>query len=472
MSTRSISEVIDDIGFGRAQVYTTILAHGIWIADATEVTMVTVVTQAIDKEFGLNDAQLASLASIVFVGLAVGATISGYVGDRMGRRIPIISCYLGVAILAVVSAFMWNFVSLLVVRFLLGIVMALGMPVSLTLVSEMSPKAWRVALMGARGIVFAMGGLLACIIVVIDNPGLKGLHWRVDVALSAIPSFVFGTLAFFFLQESAVFLADKGQHARAKEVLEWMRDKNSSACTDLAYETDAPAGLEEQSKGRAPLPWRAQMSVIFGPRQVYSTLFICMGVFTVNLVEYGTAYAEPRVFQGTHASLVAGLQLALKYLINIPLRVIVTCLVVVLGKKLSGILGFFFGNLVGLLLFAWMGSLEDRSSGLAFLYYLSQYLPLVGVAMTILVSYQFSVEAFPTSLRATGSGVAMAFSRIASIAAPYLFELVPGSWRNFYYILAGVSLFTGVLGLFIHSDMAVVAQMAQDDIDKMQPLKG
>lgn len=46
--------------------------------------------------------------------------------------------------------------------------MGLGMPSSLALVSEMSPVAWRAPLMGMRGIMFAIGNMLAAFIMLLD----------------------------------------------------------------------------------------------------------------------------------------------------------------------------------------------------------------------------------------------------------------------------------------------------------------
>lgn len=81
-----ITDVINHIGFGPAQVYTAILANGVWMADGIEFAMVPVLMSSIASDLSLSDAQKASSAAVVFAGIGVGSILGGYFGDHFGRR--------------------------------------------------------------------------------------------------------------------------------------------------------------------------------------------------------------------------------------------------------------------------------------------------------------------------------------------------------------------------------------------------
>ena len=57
-----------------------------WLFDAMDTGMVSFVLVTLAKEWGLSAQQSGWVVSIGFVGMALGAVLSGWAADRFGRR--------------------------------------------------------------------------------------------------------------------------------------------------------------------------------------------------------------------------------------------------------------------------------------------------------------------------------------------------------------------------------------------------
>ena len=57
-----------------------------WALDAMDVGLISFIMAALAAEWGLGSGELSALASVGFVGMAVGATLGGLLADRIGRR--------------------------------------------------------------------------------------------------------------------------------------------------------------------------------------------------------------------------------------------------------------------------------------------------------------------------------------------------------------------------------------------------
>merc|ERR1712113_214717 len=97
---------------------------------------------------------------------------------------------------------------------------------------------------------------------------------------------------------------------------------------------------EEAAQSATDRRCHYEFDVIFRRRYFYSTLTLALASFVLNMVEYGTAFAEPQVLPQTSAELPAGIQLLVKYTINIPVRLGVTVLANMLSCRASLVLGF------------------------------------------------------------------------------------------------------------------------------------
>lgn len=93
-----------------------------WILDGLEVTMVGSLSGAIAKapEMHLSSADVGALGSAYVAGAVLGALFFGWLTDRLGRKRLFTVTLLVYLLATIASGLSWNFVSLLVFRFVTG----------------------------------------------------------------------------------------------------------------------------------------------------------------------------------------------------------------------------------------------------------------------------------------------------------------------------------------------------------------
>lgn len=100
----TLSGVVERLGIGPAQLRTGLLGGGVYLADGAELLLISAVTQAVSVEWQLQAWQRGLVVSIVFVGILLGNSLCGPIGDKFGRRLPVLISYFGIALFSVLSA--------------------------------------------------------------------------------------------------------------------------------------------------------------------------------------------------------------------------------------------------------------------------------------------------------------------------------------------------------------------------------
>merc|ERR1719203_448972 len=99
-----------------------------------------------------------------------------------------------------------------------------------------------------------------------------------------------------------------------------------------------------------------------------------------------------------------------------------------------------------------------RNSISELLYLISQNVPGVVPSLGFLACYQLAVDLFPVRARATSASVIVSAGRVASIMAPFLYEVFP-TWQAFYCLMVFLCLTTLLLTLSLLPVRPSVADM-------------
>ena len=150
----------------------------------------------------------AAFTAALMLGAAVGGTLLGNLGDRIGRATAMGVSILFYSVFAGLGAFVTSCEQMLALRFLVGLGVGGMWPNGVALVAECWPNASRPTVSGVLGAGINVG-ILALSQLVRVHP-ITPDAWRWIFILAAVPA-VLGVLVLIALPESPKWLASRGQ---------------------------------------------------------------------------------------------------------------------------------------------------------------------------------------------------------------------------------------------------------------------
>jgi putative MFS transporter len=376
-----------------------------WMFDAMDVLMLSFLLAPIRAEFKLDATGVGLVASATFVGMFFGAAVAGRLADRYGRRTVFTATLVIFSIGSALSALAPTFETLLAARVIAGLGLGGELPVVATLVSELSPRAQRGRMIVLLESFWAYGTILAGIvaITVVANYG-----WRWGFAVGALPALYVAYLR-RALPESPRFLAEKGRAPEADAVVRRVERAGGGALLTLA-----PAIAPTRAG-------RTRMTELFTARYARRTVMLWILWFGVVLTYYGMFLWIPsllvaRGFDDARPGQ-ANMLFFLSTLAQVPGYFSAAWLVERWGRKPTLVL-YLLGTAVSAYMFGNVGAGTDVAQTNVVVLWLS-LLSFFNLGAWGIV-YTYTPELYPTSVRATGAGVAAAVGRIGGIIGPYL----------------------------------------------------
>ncbi|MGJ0203723.1 MFS transporter [Leucobacter sp. gxy201] len=416
----SIAERLDGLPFTRkhGKVLT---GSGIgWALDAMDVGLISFIIAALVEHWGITKGESGLIASIGFVGMAIGASFGGLLADRIGRRQVFALTLLVYGIATGASALVGGIGMLLVLRFFVGLGLGAELPVASTYVSELAPARIRGRLIVILEAFWAVGWTAAALIGYFVVPN-SAAGWRWAFALGAIPA-VYALIVRWGLPESARWLASRGRTAEAEAVVaDFERSAGIAALSGTADPEAADASAASASASAAAAetavpaaPQRARpgnrIAALWAPEFRTRTVSIWLTWFCVNFAYYGAFIWIPSILVDAGFSLVRSFGFTLLItLAQLPGYAVAAWLIEVWGRRLT-LSVFLIGSAASAIVFGTVHTAPAIiASGMALSFF------NLGAWGAL---YAVTPELYPTSLRGTGSGWAAGVGRIASIIAP------------------------------------------------------
>jgi len=150
-----------------------------WTLDAFDFTIFLLIMVPISKEFGVPLVDVLAVFTVTLWLRLLGATASGWLADRVGRKIPLMISILGYSLCNFVAGFSPTFLFLFVCRALLGIFMGAEWPAGAALAMESWPARSRGFMSGMLQGSWALGFLLSSAIygLLYASWGWRGMLW-------------------------------------------------------------------------------------------------------------------------------------------------------------------------------------------------------------------------------------------------------------------------------------------------------
>jgi SHS family lactate transporter-like MFS transporter len=158
-----------------------------WALDAFDFFLLTFVLAAMAHDFGTSITRLSYAITVTLAMRPVGAFIFGLLGDRFGRRIPLMVDIIFYSAMELLTAFSPNYTWLLIFRALYGIGMGGEWGLGASLAMETLPTAARGLFSGILQQGYAFGYLLAAVAYGIVFPFFG---WRGLFVAGALPAFL------------------------------------------------------------------------------------------------------------------------------------------------------------------------------------------------------------------------------------------------------------------------------------------
>jgi len=148
-----------------------------WALDAFDFFLLTFVLVPVAHEFGRTIPEVAFAITLTLMMRPLGAFIFGFLGDKFGRRIPLMGDIIFYSVIELLTAFAPNFTVFLILRALFGVGMGGEWGLGASLAMESLPTATRGLFSGILQQGYATGYLLAAIVYWIVFPffGWRGL---------------------------------------------------------------------------------------------------------------------------------------------------------------------------------------------------------------------------------------------------------------------------------------------------------
>src|SRR5207302_464106 len=178
-----------------------------WTLDALDFFLLTFVFIPVAHDFGRTIPQVTFAISLTLMMRPLGAFIFGWLGDRFGRRIPLMVDIVFYSVMELATAFAPNFTVFLILRALFGIGMGGEWGLGASLAMESLPTQLRGLFSGILQQGYAVGYLLAALVYWIVFPHFG---WRGLFVAGALPAF----LVIYIrarVPESPVWIRDRAQ---------------------------------------------------------------------------------------------------------------------------------------------------------------------------------------------------------------------------------------------------------------------
>ncbi len=339
----------------------------------------------------------AMFVSATFVGMMLGSFMTGFLGDRFGRRFTYQFNLLVFGGASILAAFAPNMTVLILLRLVMGIGLGAENVVGYSTLTEFVPARVRGKWLGGMAVFVVTGLPIAALTGTFIIPAFT---WRAMFILGGIG----GAVVWYLrksLPESPRWLESVGRMEEAEAL---MQKIEAEASQGRPLPAPAPSPVSTPSRNLASL---------WGPELLPRMFVGSIALIVINTLLYGFITWLPTFFVKQGLTIATSFQYSMLMSIGAPIGAIIGAVTsdrwgrkptIAISSSLAIIFGFIYPFVSDPVL-----------------------LPLIGFALTVpiyvLVALLFAIyipELFPTEVRLRASGICNTFGRGATIGTPFL----------------------------------------------------
>jgi putative MFS transporter len=343
--------------------------------------------------------QIPQFVSLTFVGMTIGALVTGFLGDRFGRRFTYQINLLIFGLASLAAAFAQDMNQLIACRFIQGLGLGAEIVVGYSTLTEFVPPKSR-----GRWLSFM------AFLVVAGFPATSILGYFVIPAWGWRPMFIVagvGSLVVWYLRkrlpESPRWLEQQGRTAEAEALMQTIEKEAANGGTLPPAAKPAPV---------------AQLTAMdmFRPPILQRLLVGCWVLITINTLIFGFVIFLPQFFLRQGLTITA----SLGYTVVLSVASLLGCAVGAytsdaIGRRWS-IIGASIVTIVAGYIYARFNAQSDPTVvlGVGFVLIAAIYV------QTAILFGVYTPELFPTEIRLRANGICNTLGRGATVASPFV----------------------------------------------------
>lgn len=384
--------LLDDVGMTPFLKRVTLFSAGGPFLDGYVLSIIGVALIQLTPALRLDAGWTALIGVAALAGLFLGTSVGGYLTDRIGRKRMFVVDIVGIAVLSAGTAFVAEPWQLVVMRFAIGVVIGADYPIATSLVAEFTPRRHRAVSMGLIAAAWYLGANVAYLIgyLLLDVDG----GWRWMLASAVVPCLVI-LVGRWDIPESPRWLARQGRVDEARAIVHRVLG------TDVELEPE-PA---------APLPYAALFRRGYLGKVLFvGTIWLCQAAPMFAIYTYGPQIMAELGFGERQVATLGEIVIGTFFLLGcIPAMFWANSL----GRRRLLIVSFAIMTVALLVL-----GLMPSPAMLAVVACLGLYAFFSGGPGNL--QWLYPNELFPTEIRASAVGAAMAVSRIGTVVSTYV----------------------------------------------------
>ena len=406
-----------------------------WFAtflDGFDTGAISFVAPYLTKELHLDQIQLGNLFAIGIAGLAVGSTVFGFLGDRIGRRPAILWAVGCCGLLTLLTTVATNYAGLAALRFLAGVGLGGALPLIWSINLEFAPARVRSTVIAVIMVGYTLGSASSGPATIALAPTYG---WRAVFAFGGMSTLIALAVLALALPESARFL--------------FRRNPRHPCLHDLMRKVDPTLGA-------AVRPYACQTEVSFnsaktGVRQLFAgsllwiTPVLWLGYIGSSALVFLTISWTPTIlemvsFTRTDAAWIASS------------AAMAACILTILLSGFVDRKGPFVVALMPILAMPIFATLAftHLPQGTFLGFYVAMFLLIAGAHNGV---NSIAARFYPTSSRALGTGWALAVSKVGGVLGPSVAGLLLRTRFSYH----AVFVFDIVCGVVLALSLSVIS---------------